>query len=276
MWEDSASETNERGNRPRINKVTDHNPTDFLPITYILRLKYNQTEGVVLDRSIGPVSQWKWHTLNDPPVLQQVMIDTQMPYKDPTIMKLGGPGSAKKRVDNEEMLAIEFDNFIKEKSRKLTQKFKPFQIRMKALKINEYFSLRVLDQATVYLLYRDGTTNLKINMGMILDHKEIVDTDTADVGDVSNSMKRLPARTDSLAVLQQAVAQAQREERTRVRHERRLHKPADPCASLERLTAATSRPLRPPIVTASGTTVASKCQCKVRKPPSNIYYDTRL
>ncbi|XP_073957766.1 uncharacterized protein isoform X2 [Choristoneura fumiferana] len=275
----SSGEPDERGRtRPRTILAT----FDYLGNGIVfdhagkIRLKYNQTEGVLLDRSIGPVSQWKWHTLNDPPVLQQVMIDTQMPYKDPTIMKLGGPGSAKKRVDNEEMLAIEFDNFIKEKSRKLTQKFKPFQIRMKALKINEYFSLRVLDQASVYLLYRDGTTNLKINMGMILDHKEIVDTDTADVGDVSNSMERLPARTDSLAILQQAVAQAQSEERSRVRHERRLHKPADPCASAERLTAAASRPLRPPLVTASGTTVSSKCPCKLRKPPSNLYYDTRL
>lgn len=241
------------------------------------RLKYNQTEGVVLDRSIGPVSHWKWHTLNDPPVLQQVMIDTQMPHKDPDIIKLGGPGDNKARPDNEEMLAIEFDNFIKEKSKKLTQKFKPFQIKMKALKINESFSLRVLDQATIYLIFRDGSANLKLNIGMILDHKEIVDTDTAEVGEVSNNLQRLPARTDSIAGLQRSVAHAQRVERMRVERERRL-RPAEPCGSADRLTAAAARPLRPPFRTVSTPTSATTSgYCKCRKPSSNnLYYDTRL
>lgn len=243
-------------------------------------MKYNQTEGVVLDRSIGPVSHWKWHTLNDPPVLQQVMIDTQMPHKDPDIVKLGGPADSNTRPDNEEMLAIEFDNFIKEKSKKLTQKFKPFQIKMKALKINEAFSLRVLDQATIYLIFRDGSANLKLNIGMILDHKEIVDTDTAEVGEVSSSMERLPARTDSLAGLQRSVAHAQRVERLRVERERRL-RPAAACASADRLAAAAARPLHPPFRTvAEGTSVTTSVttsQCMCRKPSSsNLYYDTRL
>ncbi|KAL0901693.1 hypothetical protein ABMA27_006886 [Loxostege sticticalis] len=243
-----------------------------------IRLKYNQTEGVVLDRAIGPVSHWKWHTLNDPPVLQQVMIDTNMSYKDPDIVKLGGPGDNKMRPDNEEMLAIEFDNFIKEKSKKLTQKFKPFQIKMKALKINEAFSLKVLDQATVYLIFRDGSANLKLNIGMILDHKEIVDTDTAEVGEVSNTLERLPARTDSIAGMQASVAHAQRIERQRVERERRL-RPAEPCGSADRLIAAASRPLRPPFRTAPSCTTATSSDypCKCRKPSSsNVYYDTRL
>ncbi|XP_038207765.1 titin homolog, partial [Zerene cesonia] len=241
-----------------------------------IRLKYNQTEGVVLDRDIGPVSHWKWHTLNDPPVLQQVMIDTQMAHKDPDILKLGGHGDDKPRNDNEEMLAIEFDNFIKEKSKKLTQKFKPFQIKMKALKINENFSLKVLDQATVYLIFRDGSANLKLNIGMILDHKEIVDTDTAEVGEVSNSLERFPARTDSLAGLQQSVAYAQRIERARLERERRL-RPSQSCASADKLTAGASRPLRTPFRTATSNTSThtTECFCRCRKPSlKNIYYDT--
>lgn len=239
------------------------------------RLKYNQTEGVVLDRSIGPVSHWKWHTLNDPPVLQQVMIDTQMAHKDPDILKLGGPVEST-RPDNEEMLAIEFDNFIKEKSKKLSQKYKPFQIKMKALKINEHFSLRVLDQATIYLIFRDGSTNLKINLGMILNHQEIVDTDTAEVGEVSNSLERFPARTDSLAALQNSVAFAQRVERARVDRERRL-RPTQSCPSSDKFTNIVSRSLRAPLCTVASEATVATCNCRCSKPPSNnLYYDSRL
>ncbi|PZC73583.1 hypothetical protein B5X24_HaOG209412 [Helicoverpa armigera] len=240
-----------------------------------IRLKYNQTEGVVLDRGIGPVSHWKWHTLNDPPVLQQVMIDTQMAHKDPQILKLGAAADTKVRPDNEEMLAIEFDNFIKEKSKKLSQKFKPFQIKMKALKINEHFSLKVLDQATIYLIFRDGTTNLKLNIGMILDHQEIVDTDTAEVGEVSNNLERFPARTDSLAGLQRSVAYAQRYERQRTERERRL-RPPEPCASADHLMAAVSAPLRPPLRTLPTASTTSTGYCPCRKPSNNLYYNTRL
>ncbi|KAJ8736465.1 hypothetical protein PYW08_007121 [Mythimna loreyi] len=239
-----------------------------------IRLKYNQNEGVVLDRTIGPVSHWQWHSLNDPPVLQQVMIDTQMAHKDPDILKFGSPSEIKNEVANEEMLAIEFDNFIKEKNKKLSQKFKPFQIKMKALKINEYFSLKVLDQATVYLIFRDGLTNLKLNIGMILDHQEIVDTDTAEVGDVSNSLERFPARTDSLAGLQRSVAYAQRYERQHAERERRLRLP-EPSASVDLMTAAASPPIRLPLRTVPiGSSISNSFSS--RKPANNLYYDSRL
>lgn len=231
---------------------------------------------MVLDRSIGPVSHWKWHTLNDPPVLQQVMIDTQMAHKDPGILQMGGPQDMTIRPDNEEMLAIEFDNFIKEKSRKLSQKFKPFQIKMKALKINEHLSLRVLDQATIYLIFRDGSTNIKLNIGMVLDHQEIVDTDIAELGEVSNNLERFPARTDSLAALQHSLAHAQRFERTRTERERRL-RPSEPCASADQLTAAASRPLRPPLLTVTTSSTSSTVYGRLcRKPTNNLYYNTRL
>ncbi|XP_059048138.1 uncharacterized protein LOC131843486 [Achroia grisella] len=276
----SSGEPDERG---RCHPITILATFDYLGNGIVfdhagkIRLKYNQTEGVVLDRNIGPVTHWKWHTLNDPPVLQQVMIDTQMAHKDTGILKLAGPADDKRRPDNEEMLAIEFDNFIKEKSKKLSQKFKPFQIKMKALKINEHFSLRVLDQATVYLLYRDGSTNLKINIGMVLDHQEIVDTDTAEVGEVSNNLERLPARTDSLAGLQKSVAYAQRVERSHIERDRRL-RAAEPCASADQLTAAMSRPLRPTFRTASSDSRSiGECLYKRRKPScTGLYYDTRI
>ncbi|CAK1601849.1 unnamed protein product [Parnassius mnemosyne] len=226
-----------------------------------IRLKYNQTEGVVMDREIGPVSHWKWHDLNDPPVLQKVMTDTQLPVKDPDILKLGGAEVNTPRRDNEEMLAIEFDNFIKEKSKKLTQKFKPFQITTKALKINENFSLRVLDQATVYLLFRDGTTNLKLNLGMILDHQEIVDTDTADVGEVATNMERFPARTDSLAMLQRIVAHAQHVEKLRIERERRFRF-TENNSSIDRIhTETLSRPLQAPM----DSVAEIDCFCQLKK-----------
>lgn len=259
--------------------VPTYSSSNYFVYLLCCRLKYNQTEGVVLDRSIGPVSHWKWHTLNDPPVLQQVMIDTQMSHKDPGVLKLGGAQDDKTRPDNEDMLAIEFDNFIKEKSKKLSQSFKPFQIKMKALKINEHFSLRVLDQATVYLIFRDGTTNLKMNIGMILDHKEIVDTDTAEVGEVSNNMERLPARTDSLAGLQKSIAHAQHYDRTRTERELRI-RPTVPRGSADKLVSAASKALHPPLRTgpSGSTTTAADCFCKCSRKPtaSNLYYDTRL
>ncbi|XP_047984800.1 WD repeat-containing protein 87-like [Leguminivora glycinivorella] len=274
----STGQPDERGRaRPRTLLATfDYSGNGIVfDHTGKIRLKFNQTEGVVLDRTIGPVSHWKWHTLNDPPVLQQVMIDTQMPYKDPIILKMGDKNADAKRPDNEEMLAIEFENFLKEKRQKLTQSFKPFQIKMKAMKINEYFSLRVLDQASIYLLYRDGTTNLKLNIGMVLDHKEIVDTDTAEIGEVSNTLDKLPACTDSIAGLQKAVAKAQAQERLRVRHEVRL-KPPQPTASADALRTGCSRPLRPPVQASISS--CDKMTPKRFKPSSscNLYYSTQL
>ncbi|XP_053621766.1 uncharacterized protein LOC128681690 isoform X2 [Plodia interpunctella] len=274
----SSGEPDQRGrSRPRTVLAT----FDYLGNGIVfdhtgkIRLKYNQSEGIVLDRGLGPVSHWKWHTLNDPPVLQQVMIDTQMSHKDPYILKLATPNEDQPRIDDEDILAIEFDNFIKEKSQKLTQSFKPFQIKMKALKINEYFSLRVLDQANVHLIFRDGSTNINLNIGMILDHKEIVDTDTAEVGEVSSNLERLPAKTDSLAELQRSVAEAQRIERVRFERDKRINRP-EQVMSVDRLRTAESKALKPPIMTVDSKTGVSRL-CKCRQPSaSNVYYNTGL
>lgn len=121
----------------------------------------------MLDQKLGAVGNWKWHTLNDPPLLHQVMIDTQLEHKIPDIFKMDSHVNPEKA--DEAMLAIELDNLMKEKKKKVHVPFKPFQIKMKAMKINENFSLKVVDQKTIYLLFREGTKNVKINIGMELD-----------------------------------------------------------------------------------------------------------
>lgn len=41
-----------------------------------------------------------------------------------------------------------------------------YKIRMKALKVNEKRSLRILDQAIIYLLFSDIPISVKLNVGM--------------------------------------------------------------------------------------------------------------
>lgn len=111
---------------------------------------------------------------------------------------------------NDAMLAIELDNFMKAKADKLLQTFKPFQIRMKTFKINNHFSLRVMDQANIHLLYRDGALTLKLNLGMILQNKEIIDSECAELSCVRTPYDRYPARSSSVQKLQNVVAAARR------------------------------------------------------------------
>ncbi|KAF9415993.1 hypothetical protein HW555_006516 [Spodoptera exigua] len=173
-----------------------------------VRLKYNQSEGVLVDPTLGSPSKWKWHTLNDPPVLQQVILNPHLKVRDSGIERLGKTQRAldsnpvQKEIDPE-MIAIELDNFAREKTSKLIQKYKKLEIRMKAIKLNEQFSLRIHDQATIHLFFRDGTTSLKLNLGLLLISDEIVDTDTAEMTDVSTPYDRLPAKSPSVADIQQ-------------------------------------------------------------------------
>lgn len=238
-------------------------------------------EGVVLDRGLGPYSHWKWHSLNEPPVLQHVMIDTQLEQKDPTILKLGkkqeeiGP-----HAGQEDMIAIEFDNFIKEQNKKLQTKFNVFQIKMKALKINRYFSLRILDQTKIYLSFHDGTTTLKLNMGMVLNNEEIIDCDTTDVGKVVTPVDQLPARSDSLASVQRSVANARKFERSRAQRELNLRPKVEVNAKTDHTKAFLSRPLRPPVCaapSAPSSAVTPDTHCGRRKRCTiNLYYDTSI
>lgn len=248
---------------------------------YEYSLKYNQMEGVVLDRRLGPYSHWKWHSLNDPPVLQQVMLDTQLEQKDPEIVKLGRQfEEITPHTVQEDMLAIEFDNFIKEQNKKLKKKFNVFEIKMKALKINRYFSLRILDQTKIYLSYHDGATTLKLNMGMILNNEEIVDHDATELGQVVTPVDRLPARSESMASLQRSVAYAQKFERFRIERERKVRPKVEPNARTDQLTKFLSRPLCPPVravPSASSSSITPDTPCGRRKKCTyNLYYDTRI
>lgn len=238
-------------------------------------------EGVVLDRGLGPYSHWKWHSLNDPPVLHQVMINTHLEHKDPAILQLGGKHEEIKPHNvHDDMIAIEFDNFINEQNKKLKKKFSVFQIKMKALKINRYFSLRILDQTKIYLSFHDGATTLKLNMGMILNNDEIIDNDSTEVGQVVTPVDRLPARSESIAGIQRSVAYAQKFERTRTERERMIRPVVDPNARTDHLTTFLSRPLRPPVravPSASGSSITTDTQSGRRKKCTNyLYYDSRI
>ncbi|KAI5632066.1 hypothetical protein NE865_15231 [Phthorimaea operculella] len=229
-----------------------------------IRLKYNQNEGIVLDRSIGPVTQWKWHSLNDPPELQQVMIDSQLDYKDPTIFSYAADHYPPPQ--DETLLAIEYDNYIKSKEKK--KEFKPNQINMKVMKLNDQFTLKVLDQNRIYLLFRDGATTMKCNLGLKIDHSDIVDTTFCDLGEVCVTAEKLPAATDSLADLQKCLKEAQKFNQVRVARE--LTKtPLLPTLSADRMTAAVSKPPRRPLLTENTGN---------RTPASGnmTYYNTRL
>lgn len=235
-------------------------------------MKYNQSEGVLLDREIGPVSHWKWHSLNDPPVLQRELVDTHMLHKDPKIEKLGKALEEPPRQDDEDMLAIEFENYVKEKNRKSTNKMVPFQIKMKALKINENFSLKILDQASVYLLFRDKTTHLKLNLGMLLDDQEIVGTDTTDFGYISTGLERGSLHTESLAGLQRSIDLAQRFEKNC--RERELSLRFSTIA--EKCNTFLSKPWNPPLRAALSGTGDRQCCCKRKPPAFTLYYNNCL
>lgn len=176
-------------------------------IFFFNRLKYNQSEGVLVDPTLGPPNKWKWHTLNDPPILEHVFLNPQLQIRDNIIEDIGKTerpldSNPVTRKIHPEVLAIELENFVREKTSKLTHKFKKLEIRMKAIKLNEHFSLKILDQTAIYLIFRDGTTSLKLNLGMVLISDEIVDTDTAELTDVQTPYDRLPAKSPSVEDIQ--------------------------------------------------------------------------
>ncbi|XP_052751431.1 uncharacterized protein LOC113517001 [Galleria mellonella] len=180
------------------------------------RLKYNQSEGIIIDRTIGPSSHWKWHDLNEPPVLQSVVLDDYVKsqesyFEELTTNQKGNKyetSSKHSKDSNIEMVNIELENFVKEKAYKLLQKFQPFQIKMKALKLNRQFSLRILDQANIYLLFREGKISLKLNIGLRLISNEIVDTETAEVSQVATRYDCLPPKSHSVAEIQKYIRRA--------------------------------------------------------------------
>ncbi|CAG9558516.1 unnamed protein product [Danaus chrysippus] len=168
-----------------------------------VRLKYNQSEGLVLDKNIAPLGRWKWHSLNDPPVLQRVFINTYDKVDNMEYIENDSVGAVKPL--NEDMIAIELDNFLKEKAHKLLQEFKPFQIRMKIMKLNNFFSLRIIDQTNIFLLFRCDRAFLRINIGMLLKNDEIIDTDVAEVSDVSTPYCHSRPKSPTLINIQKTL-----------------------------------------------------------------------
>ncbi|KAJ2940755.1 hypothetical protein O0L34_g14866 [Tuta absoluta] len=228
-----------------------------------IRLKYNQNEGIVLDRSVGPVTHWKWHALNDPPDIQHIIIENQLETKDPEIFSYDADHQPRK--NDEAILAIEYENYIK--SKRKIEKFKPNQINMKTIKLNDQFTLKVLDQNRIYLLFRDGATRMKCNLGLKIDYNEIVDTAYCELGEVNVTTEKVPAVTDSLAELQKCLKEAQKWNRVRIARE--LKKTPLPLTlSADRMAAAASKPPRRPLLTED---------CVNRTPaPEILYYNTGL
>ncbi|KAL4717469.1 hypothetical protein ACJJTC_000618 [Scirpophaga incertulas] len=187
------------------------------------RLKYNQSEGIVIDTKIGPPCRWKWHTLNDPPVLYPMFIDKHAKL-DSQINKLLNPKMRENSLDdksittkepNLEMVAIELDNFMKEKTDKLLQNFKPFNIQKKIFKINNQFSVKILDQSNIYLIFSDNFKEIKLNIGMQLISDEIIDTDTADVVDVATPYDWYPPKSQSIANIQNILEKSRKFQKSR-------------------------------------------------------------
>lgn len=146
-------------------------------------MKYNQSEGLIIDKKISPPSRWKWHTLNDPPILHPVFVNTF--EKDSACLDNNFDKTENVRKEDEQMVAIELQNLLREKAIKLQQEFKPFQIKIKTVKINDYFSLRIIDQANIYIQFRCGRICHRFNIGMILKNDEIIGTEVAEVTEVA-------------------------------------------------------------------------------------------
>ncbi|KAJ2940754.1 hypothetical protein O0L34_g14865 [Tuta absoluta] len=228
-----------------------------------IRLKYNQNEGIVLDRSVGLVTRWKWHSLNDPPELQQVMIDSQLEFKDPEIYSYDIDHQT--RPQDKTLLELEYDNYIK--STEWKKEYKPVQIKMKTMKMNDQFTLKIQDQNRIYLLFRDGASTMKCNLGLEIDHNEIVDTAYCEVGEVCVPAEELHAATDSLADLQKCIKEAQKFNQVRIARELKKT-PLPLILSADRMTAAASKPPRRPLLTEEYVN---------RTPaPENLYYNTGL
>ncbi|CAF4748800.1 unnamed protein product [Pieris macdunnoughi] len=174
------------------------------------RIKYNQSEGIIIDNKIGAPSKWKWHSLNDPPVLQNVYMDNKVTddsllqnFIIPDDLMIFNNDNTSKEVD-EDMLAIEFENFVRGKAQKIMQKMTSYKIRMKAVKINDFFSLRIIDQENIYIIFRNGHIHFKLNIGMHLKSNEIIDTITVDVAEVSTPYDFVP-ETKSLSDIHEVL-----------------------------------------------------------------------
>ncbi|CAH2216677.1 jg13962 [Pararge aegeria aegeria] len=171
-------------------------------------LKYNQSEGLVIDKKVGPPGRWKWHALNEPPVLRPVYLDTNI-TEDPCLRNFVEETNVAKKP-NQQMIAIEHEKFLKERATKKFQNYKPFEIRMKALKMNESFSLRIVKQSKINLLFRYGRNHLRQNIGMALKCDKIIDTEIIEIDDVPTPYDRQIPKSESIAAIQNVLLKAKR------------------------------------------------------------------
>ncbi|CAB3226233.1 unnamed protein product [Arctia plantaginis] len=154
-----------------------------------IRLKYNQSEGVLVDPGIGFPSRWKWHGLNDPPVLKMLRVDSHLDPKDPVIQKLNVDSYLKSSKSSppsspsaEEMMQeIEAENLVKNK---VKSNFKQCVMMARVVKLNECFAIRISAQTKILLTYRCRSTVLKLNLGMTLNSKKIVGFNFSEANEV--------------------------------------------------------------------------------------------
>ncbi|XP_013179655.1 PREDICTED: uncharacterized protein LOC106126495 [Papilio xuthus] len=177
------------------------------------RIKYNQDEGVLFDSHIASPCHWKWNALNEPPKIQVEHIFEFLEPLDPYIENLEDEAEislkdAEKRslpcsqikISNEyedERREIELNNVIREKSMKILMNYKPFEIRSKIFKLNDHFSLRLLGQSKIYILFRDGKICLKLNVGMTLISNEVLDIRAVDNDTINTQEKKLKNNKDT-------------------------------------------------------------------------------
>lgn len=167
----------------------------------------------MIDEKIAPSGRWKWHTLNDPPVLKTVFINTYDNDRNSCVRVLLNENKEdpiENRAADPEILTIELENVAREKATKLLQKFKPFQIRMKVFKINKQFSLRIIDQSNIYVLFRDSQVSLKLNLGMLLLSDEIIDSKITEVSKVATPYDTHPPVSESMAFIQNTLSRAKK------------------------------------------------------------------
>lgn len=142
-----------------------------------------------MDKNVGPLGCWKWHDLNDPPVLHQVFEEQSLDYTYDCLEKLIRTSGKNDRNSNsytfdKEMYTIELNSMLKETSKKTSLKYNPFEIKLKVLKLNENFTLKIVDQSKIYLLFRDSEVSLKLNLGLKLVSNEIIGIETVNYGNV--------------------------------------------------------------------------------------------
>ncbi|XP_063634368.1 uncharacterized protein LOC134805015 [Cydia splendana] len=190
-----------------------------------IRLKYSQSEGVVVDRTLGPNTHWKWHNLCDSRLLKTVLKENEPLIKDQTIAEY----QEEDEIDFERpipdddhvMRGLEAQEISKQ-IKECIKNYASFQIKMKAVKINEHFALKIFQQSSIFLSFTDGKTHIRINVGMVLDPNVVVGEDFQDLREVPGVMDQV-ARSESVERLQKVVQGARAVERANVLRERRLN-----------------------------------------------------